>query len=112
MYKVFQSFWSSKSNSSGIDERKNVIHPKKDDDWVMISKTIDEDNRTENANPLEISWIKSDEQQIPLARFNPIENLLIEHASEYRNEKENRITSSLAYRYECIRRYCIEESFG
>lgn len=81
MYKVFQSFWSSRSNSSTIDEKPNIVHRKTDDDWVMINKTIDEDNRTENANPLEISWIKSDEQQIPLARFNPIENLLIEHAS-------------------------------
>lgn len=74
MYKVFTSFWSSTSQSS-INNSKN------DDDWVIVNKTNDEDERTENEKPSEISWIKSDEQQIPLARPNPLENLLIEHAS-------------------------------
>ena len=89
MYKVFTSLWSSTANSSTIDETK-TISAKNDDDWVLISKTIGEEDRTENENPLEISWIKSDEQQIPLARLNPIENLLIEHASECRKEERGR----------------------
>lgn len=87
MYKVFSSFWSTTKVPTPL-----ALDDVDDGDWVMINRSKDENDRTrptiENENPLENSWISSpplikSDEAIPLARLNPIENLLIEHASEY-----------------------------
>ncbi|CAF0904735.1 unnamed protein product [Adineta steineri] len=84
MYKVITSLWSKPKSSSKAHYSPNS---KVDEDsWVFVSDAVMVTPSIKN-NLMTNSWIasppliKNDESSTNVHNFNPIENLLIEHAS-------------------------------
>lgn len=104
MYKVLTSFWSkpvtSNHNNNNVKSQLSTDTITDEDDWVLVGKihtTNDNDNHN-NSSLMTNSWLASpplirNDQSLSINRssspnthhFNPIENLLIEHASMKNN---------------------------
>ncbi|CAF1204180.1 unnamed protein product [Rotaria sp. Silwood1] len=84
MYKAITSFWSKPTSSTKTQLSSDK--PIDEDSWVFVSDTVIPSSIKSN-NSMTNSWIeplsiqKTDELQTHVHHFNPIENLLIEHAS-------------------------------
>ncbi|CAF1412179.1 unnamed protein product [Rotaria sordida] len=87
MYKAITSLWSKPTSSNKIQLSSDV--PVDEDSWVFVSDTIVVvvPSSTKYNNSMTNSWIeslslnKTDESPAHVHHLNPIENLLIEHAS-------------------------------
>ncbi|CAF1151720.1 unnamed protein product [Adineta ricciae] len=86
MYKVFTALLSKTTSPSKELLKTNVEH-KEDDDWVLVSDAVMITPTMKGNTIMTNSWIatppliKNDASTMNVHHFNPIENLLIEHAS-------------------------------
>jgi hypothetical protein len=78
MYKVITSFWSKSPTSSTNKTQLSSETFIDEDSWVFVSDAGKEKN-----NLMTNSWVTSPSDEVPTNghHLNPIENLLIEHAS-------------------------------
>ncbi|CAF2895864.1 unnamed protein product [Rotaria sp. Silwood2] len=83
MYKAITSLWSKSTTSNKTQLSSDVLID--EDSWVFVSDTVQPSIKHNNL--MTNSWIepvsvyKTDESSVHAHHFNPIENLLIEHAS-------------------------------
>ncbi|UJR14985.1 hypothetical protein I4U23_001963 [Adineta vaga] len=85
MYKVIRSFWSKPASPNRQQSSANSQND--EDGWVVVSDAVMITPSMKTNSIMTNSWIatpplvKNDESSMNVHHFNPIENLLIEHAS-------------------------------
>lgn len=115
MYKAIASFWSKPSTNKTRPSSEPILD---EDSWVFVSNTgksfpchiLNENIFIRIDTPvMNSSWIatpplvKTDQSSEQIHHFNPIENLLIEHASKNEMIYERcRSTREYICRYECL----------
>lgn len=85
MYKIFTSLWAKSSAEINQEKRPSALENETmsdEDDWVFISPTLKRISTTDHSI-VSPTFIKTEQPSI-VQQFNPIENLLIEHASRGR----------------------------